>query len=74
MKVLEQVRFDDKGLIPAIAQDFETEEILMFAWMNQESLSLTIKKNKQFTILVHAKNCGLKAKNQDIHNLLKLFI
>ncbi|CAB5501854.1 Phosphoribosyl-AMP cyclohydrolase (EC 3.5.4.19) [uncultured Gammaproteobacteria bacterium] len=46
MKVLEQVRFDDKGLIPAIAQDFETEEILMFAWMNQESLSLTIKKKQ----------------------------
>jgi phosphoribosyl-AMP cyclohydrolase len=42
MKALAQVKFDDKGLIPAIAQDFETGEVLMFAWMNQESLSLTI--------------------------------
>jgi phosphoribosyl-AMP cyclohydrolase len=42
MKALTQVRFNDKGLIPAIAQDFETGEVLMFAWMNQESLSLTI--------------------------------
>jgi endonuclease YncB( thermonuclease family) len=36
MKALAQVKFDDKGLIPAIAQDFETGEVLMFAWMNQE--------------------------------------
>jgi phosphoribosyl-AMP cyclohydrolase len=31
---------------PAIAQDFETGEVLMFAWMNQESLSLTIEKKQ----------------------------
>lgn len=41
--MLEQIRFDDNGLIPAIAQDFKTGEVLMFAWMNQESLSLTIE-------------------------------
>jgi phosphoribosyl-AMP cyclohydrolase len=46
MKALAQVKFDDKGLIPAIAQDFETGEVLMFAWMNQESLSLTIEKQQ----------------------------
>jgi phosphoribosyl-AMP cyclohydrolase len=46
MKALTQVRFNDKGLIPAIAQDFETGEVLMFAWMNQESLSLTIEKKQ----------------------------
>jgi phosphoribosyl-AMP cyclohydrolase len=40
MKALAQVKFDDKGLIPAIAQDFETGEVLMFAWMNQESWQL----------------------------------
>jgi phosphoribosyl-AMP cyclohydrolase len=33
MKALTQVRFNDKGLIPAIAQDFETGEVLMFAWI-----------------------------------------
>ena len=44
MSALEQIQFDDNGLIPAIAQDFETGEILMFAWMNEESLALTIEK------------------------------
>ncbi len=46
MNALEQVKFDDQGLIPAIAQDYKTGEILMFAWMNQEALSLTIEKQQ----------------------------
>ncbi len=44
MDVLKQTKFDDKGLIPAIVQDFKTGEVLMFAWMNQKSLALTIEK------------------------------
>jgi phosphoribosyl-AMP cyclohydrolase len=36
-------KFDDKGLIPAIAQDSETGQILMVAYMNREALELTIK-------------------------------
>lgn len=39
---LEGIKWDDKGLIPAIAQDYKTGQVLMFAWMNKESLSLTI--------------------------------
>ncbi len=35
--------FDDKGLIPAIIQDDETREVLMVAWMNAESLALTMR-------------------------------
>jgi phosphoribosyl-AMP cyclohydrolase len=46
MGVLEQVKFDDKGLIPVIAQDYKTGEILMFAWMNKQALSLTIEKQQ----------------------------
>lgn len=34
--------FNDRGLIPAIATDAETGEVLMLAWMNAEALSLTI--------------------------------
>ena len=36
-------KFDDKGLIPAIAQDAETGQILMVAFMNRQALELTIK-------------------------------
>ncbi len=35
--------FDDDGLIPAIATDAASGEILMFAWMNEKSLALSIE-------------------------------
>ncbi len=35
------LKFDEKGLIPAIVQDAANGEILMFAWMNEESLGRT---------------------------------
>jgi phosphoribosyl-AMP cyclohydrolase len=40
--MLEQLRFDDNGLIPAIAQQHDTGEVLMLAWMNADSLRETI--------------------------------
>lgn len=38
---LEIIKWDDKGLVPAIAQETGTGKILMMAWMNRESLALT---------------------------------
>lgn len=38
---LEEVAWDAQGLVPAIAQDATTGEVLMFAWMNREALALT---------------------------------
>ena len=40
---LDDVRWDEQGLVPAIAQDAATGEVLMFAWMNRESLALTAR-------------------------------
>ena len=40
---IDQLTFNDAGLIPAIAQDADTGEILMLAWMNAESLARTIE-------------------------------
>ena len=34
--------YNDAGLIPAIAQDHETKEVLMMAWMNQEAVEKTL--------------------------------
>ncbi|MBN2761102.1 MAG: phosphoribosyl-AMP cyclohydrolase [Rhodobacteraceae bacterium] len=36
------LRYDDKGLIPAIAQDATTQEVLMVAWMNAEAVARTL--------------------------------
>jgi phosphoribosyl-AMP cyclohydrolase len=38
---LDEILWDEQGLVPAIAQDAATGEVLMFAWMNRESLALT---------------------------------
>ncbi len=40
---LESLKFDEKGLIPAVLQHHTTREILMVAWMNAESLRLTLQ-------------------------------
>ncbi|MDR1145688.1 MAG: phosphoribosyl-AMP cyclohydrolase [Verrucomicrobiales bacterium] len=36
-------KFDRDGLIPAVATDYDSGEVLMFAYMNREALTLTIK-------------------------------
>jgi phosphoribosyl-AMP cyclohydrolase len=38
---LDAIKWDDRGLVPAIAQEQGTGKILMMAWMNRESLALT---------------------------------
>ncbi|RLJ63723.1 phosphoribosyl-AMP cyclohydrolase [Sulfurisoma sediminicola] len=38
---LNEVKWDEQGLVPAIAQDAKTGEVLMFAWMNREALEKT---------------------------------
>jgi phosphoribosyl-AMP cyclohydrolase len=39
---IDRLRFDENGLIPAIAQDYQTHKILMVAWMNLDSLMMTV--------------------------------
>ena len=43
-KLLDQCKFDDRGFITAIAQDCQTGEILMVAFMNREALEQTLER------------------------------
>ena len=43
---LSLVRYNDAGLVPVIAQQFDTREVLMMAWMNAESLQLTLERGE----------------------------
>ena len=43
---MEKIKLNSKGLIPAIIQQYDTNEVLMLAWMNKESLEETIKTKK----------------------------
>jgi phosphoribosyl-AMP cyclohydrolase len=46
MKLLSQIKYDINGLIPAIVQDVNTNEVLMLAYMNAESLRLTTESGE----------------------------
>lgn len=46
MSWLDEVRWDEQGLVPAIAQDFRTGRVLMVAWMNREALELTTREGR----------------------------
>jgi phosphoribosyl-AMP cyclohydrolase len=43
---LTAVKFDDKGLVPVIAQSHATGQVLMFAWMNRETLAHTLSSGE----------------------------
>jgi len=71
VSALEQIQFDSQGLIPAIAQDFETGEILMFAWMNKESLALTIEKQQAVYYSRSRKKLWFKGEESGHTQLIK---
>ena len=43
---LDEIAWNSDGLIPAIAQDYRTGQVLMVAWMNTEALRLTVEENR----------------------------
>ena len=43
---IEKLKFDEKGLIPAIVVDDETNQVLTLAYMNKESLGISLEKKK----------------------------
>lgn len=43
---IDKLKFDDKGLIPAIIQDVKTGEVLMVAYMNKDTVKMSIETGK----------------------------
>ncbi len=69
------VKFDDKGLIPAIAQDAKTGEVLMVAYMNQESLEKTLATGQVWFFSRRRKELWHKgATSGNYLNVKKVFI
>ena len=44
----DEIKYDSRGLVPAIVQDGETSQVLMLAYMNEESLRLTIERRETY--------------------------
>ncbi len=45
-ETLDQIKFDEKGLIPAVVQDLYTRDILTVAYMNKESLAISLEEGR----------------------------
>ncbi len=56
MNTLSTIKFDDRGLVPVITQDFENKEVLMLAYMNKEALQKTIETGKAY-YYSRSRNC-----------------
>jgi len=46
MNWLDEVKWDERGLIPVIAQEASSGDVLMFAWMNREALARTAQEGR----------------------------
>ena len=55
MKWLDEINWDANGLVPVIAQEYDTGKVLMFAWMNREALQLT-SESKQAVYWSRSRN------------------
>lgn len=47
-KLIKEIRFDEKGLVPAIIQDYQRGDVLMVAYMNEEAVRRTLKVGETF--------------------------
>ncbi len=66
-------KFDDKGLIPAIIQDYKTGEVLMLAYMNKESVEKTIKEKKAWFYSRSRQKLWLKGETSGNVQVVKAF-
>ena len=62
---LDELKFDEKGLIPAIVVDAESKKVLTLAYMNRESLEISIKRADLF----YSLSAGALAQRRDQRKL-----
>jgi phosphoribosyl-AMP cyclohydrolase len=46
MQFLDSIKWDDSGLVPVIAQEHGSKDVLMFAWMNRDALAATVQRGQ----------------------------
>jgi phosphoribosyl-AMP cyclohydrolase len=53
--LVQRIKWNEQGLIPVVAQEATTREVLMLAWMNEEALKLTLS-TRQVTYWSRSRN------------------
>lgn len=59
MKLLERLKFNDKGLIPAVIQDDKTKEVLTLCYLNKDALEKTVQEGYVY-VFRRSKNMLMK--------------
>lgn len=71
---IDQLKYDEQGLIPAVIQDVENGDVLMVAYMNRESVVETIETGKTWFWSRSRKKYWMKGESsghtQDVHEIL----
>ena len=65
MEILNQLKTDQNGLIPAIIQDDENKEVLMVGYMNREAVRKTLESGVSASGAAPARNTGSRGRLQD---------
>ena len=74
MNWLDEIRWNEHGLVPVIAQDYKTGKVLMFAWMNREAFLLTDDTKQAVYFSRSRNNCGAKVRKADIRKKYMKFV
>jgi len=69
--ILAKVKFDQAGLVPAVIQDAENEEVLMVAWMNRESLRRSLESGMTWFYSRSRQSLWLKGETSGNHQYIK---
>jgi len=71
----EQIKWDERGLVPVVSQDYKTKDVLMVAYMNEEAFDLTLKTNKAHYYSRSRKKIWLKGEESGhIQEIKSIFI
>ena len=62
--LVSRLKFDEKGLIPVVVQDYVTHEVLTLAYMNRESLKITLEE-KRTCFYSRSRQLWRKGRNQE---------
>ena len=68
-KFINTIKWNEKGLLPVYNSTILNNEILMMAWVNKESLNLTIKQSMHTIFQGQDRKYGKKVKVQVIFNM-----
>lgn len=70
---MEDIKWDEKGLVPVVVQDLRTKDVLMVAYMNNEALELTLKTKTAHYYSRSRKRIWLKGETsghtQEVHGV-----